>query len=296
MRGLILLSAGAILLTSASAQAKPLFARSAAAAPASAVSAAKISEVQRAIDEQRLLDAGRLLDEQMLAGVKDPQLAILGGDLNLARKRYDAALANYKLAESSPVTHARALQGQGLALSLLGRSSEAVATLERAVAADAKAWRAWNALGAEYDARSRWADADSAYQHAFVASDGAALVLNNRGYSRLLQRRRDEAVSDFVAALQKKPDLAEARTNLRLALAMGGDYERAIAGASSGDQAALLNNAGFAAGMRGDYAKAEELLGRAVTARGEYYARASENLKIVRALASRSDEAPHAGP
>ena len=67
---------------------------------------------------------------------------------------------------------------------------------------------------------------------------------------------------------------------------MGGDYERAIAGASSGDQAALLNNAGFAAGVRGDYAKAEELLGRAVTVRGEYYARASENLKIVRALAS----------
>lgn len=295
MRGLILLFAGAIIFTSASAQAKPLFGRS-AAAPSSAVSAATISEVQRAIDEQRLLDAGRLLDEQMLAGVKDPQLALLGGDLNLARKRYAAALANYKLAEAGPATHARALQGQGLALSLLGRSNEAVAVLQRAVAADANAWRAWNALGAEYDARSRWADADSAYQHAFTASDGDALVLNNRGYSRLLQRRRDEAVSDFVAALQKKPDLAEARTNLRLALAMGGDYERAIAGASSGDQAALLNNAGFAAGMRGDYAKAEELLGRAVTARGEYYARASENLKIVRALASRSDEAPHAGP
>jgi Flp pilus assembly protein TadD len=188
------------------------------------------------------------------------------------------------------------LQGQGLALSLLGRSNEAVAVLQRAVAADASAWRAWNALGAEYDARSRWTDADAAYQHAFASSDGAALVLNNRGYSRLLQRRRDEAVSDFVAALQKKPDLAEARTNLRLALAMGGDYERAIAGASSGDQAALLNNAGFAAGMRGDYAKAEELLGRAVTARGEYYARASENLKIVRALASRSDEPARAAP
>ena len=295
MRSLTLLFAGAIMLTSVSAEAKPLFGR-AAAASSGVVSTAKIAEVQRAIDEQRLLDAGRLLDEQTIAGVKDPQLALLGGDLNLARKRYDAALANYKLAEAAAPTHARSLQGQGLALSLLGRSTEAVAVLERAVAADATAWRAWNALGAEYDARSRWTNADAAYKHAFSASDGAAQVLNNRGYSRLLQRRRDEAVSDFVAALQKKPDLAEARTNLRLALAMGGDYERAIAGVTSTDQAALLNNAGFAAGMRGDYAKAEELLGRAVTARGEYYARASENLKIVRALASRSNEAPHAGP
>jgi Flp pilus assembly protein TadD len=295
MRSLILLFAGALAITSVSAEAKPLFGR-AAASPSGVVSEAKIAEVKRAIDEQRLLDAGRLLDEQTIAGVKDPRLALLGGDLNLARKRYAAALSNYKLAEAAPSTQARSLQGQGLALSLLSRSTEAVAVLERAVAADPKSWRAWNALGAEYDARSRWTDADAAYQHAFAASDGAAQVLNNRGYSRLLQRRRDEAVSDFVAALQKKPDLAEARTNLRLALAMGGDYERAIAGVTSSDQAALLNNAGFAAGMRGDYAKAEELLGRAVTARGEYYARASENLKIVRALASRSNEAPHAGP
>lgn len=296
MRTLSALCLGAIILTAAvPADAKPLFGRP-AAAPSGGVSEATVAQVQRAIDEQRLLDAGRLLDEQMLAGVKDPRLSLLGGDLNLARKRYDAALNSYKLAEAGPATHARSLQGQGLALSLLGRSNEAVAVLQRAVAADANAWRAWNALGAEYDARGRWADADAAYQHAFTASDGAALVLNNRGYSRLLQRRRDEAVSDFVAALQKKPDLAEARTNLRLALAMGGDYERAIAGASSGDQAALLNNAGFAAGMRGDYAKAEELLGRAVTARGEYYARASENLKIVRALASRSEEPARAAP
>jgi Flp pilus assembly protein TadD len=293
MRSLILLLAGVVVVAAGSADAGP-FRRS--AGPAAAVNAATISEVQRAIDEQRLLDAGRMLDEQMLAGVKDPHLALLGGDLNLARKRYAAALANYKLAEAAPATHARSLQGQGLALSLLGRSNDAVAMLLRATAADAGAWRAWNALGAEYDARSRWTDAEAAYQHAFSASSGVAQVLNNRGYSRLLQRRRDEAVADFVAALQKKPDLAEARTNLRLALAMGGDYERAVAGASSDDQAALLNNAGFAAGMRGDYAKAEELLGRAVTARGEYYARASENLKIVRALASRSDEPAHAAP
>ncbi len=99
-----------------------------------------------------------------------------------------------------------------------------------------------------------------------------------------------------MAALHKRPDFAEARTNLRLALAMGGDYERAIAGGSQNEQAALLNNAGFAAAMRGDYAKAEELLGRALTLKSEYYARASENLKIVRALAARSEAPAHAAP
>ena len=265
-----------------------------AAAPV--VSEASLSDIRHAIDEQRLLDAARMLDQAVLNGVKDPRLAVLGGDLSLARGRYEPALSDYRAAEASPSTLAASLQGQGLALSLLGRSDEALAMLRRAVSQDPTAWRAWNALGAEYDNRAQWPLAEDAYEHAFASSNGAALVLNNRGYSRLLQHRRDEAVSDLAAALGKKPDFTEARTNLRLALAMGGDYDRAIAGGAPGDQAALLNNAGFAAGMRGDYGKAQDLLVRAVALKSEYYARASENLKIVRALAARGDGATNANP
>jgi Flp pilus assembly protein TadD len=262
------------------------------------LTAAAAAEIRRAIDEQRLLDAGRMVDQAMLDGVKDPRLLLLGGDLNLARQRYNVALTSYRMAEDAPETRAQALQGQGLALAMLGRSTEALTMLQRAVSGDPNAWRAWSALGAAYDLRADWSKAEDAYAHAMAGSGGAPQVLNNRGYSRLLQRRRDEAVADLVAALQKKPDLAEARTNLRLALAMGGDYERAITGASTDDRAALLNNAGFAAGMRGDYAKAEELLNQALKVKSEYYARASENLKIVQALAAQDNgsAAPHARP
>lgn len=277
-----------------------------AAGPASAakssgqatLTAAGIAEIRRAIDEQRLLDAGRMIDEAMLGGVTDPRLSLLGGDLNLARKRYNVALTSYRMAEGSSDTRAQSLQGQGLALALLGRSNEALEMLKRAVAEDPKAWRAWSALGAQHDARADWTAAEAAYAQAMANSGGAPQVLNNRGYSRLLQSRRDEAVADLVAALQKKPDLTEARTNLRVALAMGGDYERAISGASADERAALLNNAGFAAGIRGDYAKAEELLNQALKVKSEYYARASENLKIVRALAAQNgaDATAHAGP
>lgn len=254
--------------------------------PEGALTSAAVAEIQRAIDEQRLLDAGRMIDQAMLDGVKDPRLSLLGGDLNLARKRYNVALTSYRMAETGTESRAQSLQGQGLALAMLGRSGEAMAMLKRAVLEDPQAWRAWNALGAAYDARGDWSAAEDAYVHAMTGSGGAPQVLNNRGYSRLLQRRRDEAVADLVAALHKKPDMAEARTNLRLALAMGGDYERAISGASADDRAAVLNNAGFAAGMRGDYAKAEDLLNEALKVKSEYYARASENLKIVRALAT----------
>jgi len=275
------LAMAAILLAATPAAAK-------SSAPEGALAPAAAAEIRRAIDEQRLLDAGRMIDQAMLEGVKDPRLALLGGDLNLSRKRYNVALASYRMAEDAAETRAQSLQGQGLALSLLGRSNEAMEVLKRAVAEDPKAWRAWNALGAEHDARGDWSNAENAYAQAMTASDGAPQVLNNRGYSRLLQRRRDEAVTDLVAALQKKPDMDEARTNLRLALALGGDYERATSGASPAERAALLNNAGFAAGMRGDYAKAEELLNQALTVKSEYYARASENLKIVQALAAQN--------
>jgi Flp pilus assembly protein TadD len=267
-------------------------------AKAPAFTPAAAAEIRRAIDEQRLLDAGRMIDQAMLNGVKDPRLALLGGDLNLARQRYNVALTSYRAAEETAETRARSLEGQGLALALVGRSAEAFEMLKKAVETDPQSWRAWNALGAQYDSRGDWTAAEDAYAKAMAASGGAPQVLNNRGYSRLLQRRRDEAVADLVAALQKKPDLAPARTNLRLALAMGGDYDRATSGSSSDDRAALLNNAGFAAAMRGDYVKAEELLNQALQSKTEYYSRASENLKIVRALASQGPavSAPHAAP
>ncbi len=246
-----------------------------------------LAEVQRAIDEQRYVDAGRMLDQAAVVGLSDPRLTLLSGELNLAKGRYDDALASFKQAQASATTRAKAMQGQGIALSLLNRSDEALAMLESAVAEDPSAWRAWNALGSEYDSRHDFTRAETAYDHALLGSNSAPSVVNNRGFSRLLQGRLDDAITDFVAALAKKPDLAAARTNLRLALAMKGEYDRALAGGAATDEAARLNNAGFAAMLRGDYPRAEELLTKAISLRSEYYGRASANLDMTRALAAR---------
>jgi len=75
-------------------------------------------------------------------------------------------------------------------------------------------------------------------------------------------------------------------------MAMKGEYERATAAGAQDDQAALLNNAGFAAMMRGDYAEAEALLTRAMQAKGEYYARAAQNLEVAKALEARQKAPP----
>jgi Flp pilus assembly protein TadD len=256
------------------------------------VTDAQVAQIQRALDEERYLDAERMLEAFSIAGVKDWRLILLDGDLSLARGHYDDALSSFKDAESYGDARAAAYEGEGIALAQLGRSNEAMAMLTKAVTANPAAWRAWNALGGEYDSKRAWTEAETAYDHALSDSDSAPVALNNRGFSRLMQGRLDDAVTDFVAALGKKPDLAAARNNLRLAMAMKGEYDRATAGGAPDDQATLLNNAGFAAILRGDYVKAEDLLNQAMKAKGEYYSRASDNLTLARSLAAHNQATP----
>lgn len=252
------------------------------------ISDEQLDAIQRALDEHRLIDAGRMIDGAMLSGKSHPRLDVLTGELGLARGRYDAAIQAFRLARRHSTVRNAAVQGEALALARSGRGAEATPLLKQVVAQDQLAWRAWNALGAQHDRRQQWADAELAYEHALAAAPNPAAPLNNRGYSRLLQGRLDAAIGDFVAALQERPDFAEARGNLRLALALRGDYERAVDGASAQERAPLLNNAGLAAGARGDFSKAEAMLQQAMDTKGEYYGRAAENLSLVRELASRT--------
>jgi Flp pilus assembly protein TadD len=178
------------------------------------------------------------------------------------------------------------LQGKGVALAEMGRSNDSVEALKAAVAADPSLWRAWNALAVQADRRHDWPEAEADYEQALKAPGVKPIVMNNRGYSRLLQGRYADASSDFVRALEINPGLSEARTNLRLSLAMQGRYEQATQMSGVEDRGTVLNNAGFAAVLRGDYPAAEKLFQQAVDARGNAYGRALENLKMVKALSS----------
>ena len=275
------LSANVALLSASPAQAG-LFGRS--EAPAPTVDDGIVNQIQQALDDQRFVDAGSLLDRALISGSSDPRLVLLAGELNLSKGRYDAALANFKRVDTQPSLRARALEGEGISMSLLGRADDALPVLETAVSLSPNAWRTWNAIGVVYDRRHDWPKADAAYDHAMTASNASPLVLNNRGFSRLSQNRLDEAAADFVAALQKKPDFSPARNNLRLTIAMKGDYTRATEGANTADRPSVLNNAGFAAMARGDYSTARNLLGQAIQAKGEYYSVAAANLETVHGL------------
>jgi Flp pilus assembly protein TadD len=252
-----------------------------------------VADIERAIDEKRYIDAASTIDIAVISGSKDPRLVLLAAKLDLARARYDEALEEFRKAQATPQTRGAAMEGEGLALSLSGRGGEALPVLKKTVAEFPRSWRAWNALGGAYDDQRKWTEADDAYAHALAASDAPAIVINNRGYSYLLRNRLDEATADFVEALRQRPDLEAARTNLRLAMALKGQYARATAGAQKDSEAALLNNAGFAALVRGDYAQAEALLQQAMARKGEYYDLAAANLELVRESKARQAAESH---
>lgn len=283
-------AAAALLVGSQPAQARGLFGshdKSAGAEVSSPIADAAATSAAQAISEHRYLDASGILDAALANGVTSPELTLLNGEVLLARGQFEGALGLFEAVRSQPGEEARALEGEGLAYASLDRPNDAVPALQAAVQKDPSLWRAWNALGASYDQRQDWAAADAAYARALSAPGvETALVRNNHGYSLLLRRRIDEAVKEFVGALERDPALTSARTNLRLALALEGRYDKASVSGVGEDRAAVLNNVGLAAAMRGDYAAADRLLNEAISARGQFYGRASENLQMAHALQS----------
>ncbi len=242
------------------------------------------ADIAAAIDEGRLADAGESLTEALRLYPGRAEFHVLEGDLDLQRGQLPEALEAYQRAESDAANRGLALQGEGIALAGLGRDAESFRRLSEAAASGVADWRTWNALGAYYDGLRQWIEADAAYAKAIDLSGGSAIVLNNRGYSRLLRRQSEAAAEDFAAALRLRPGMSPARTNLRLALAMSGQYDQATEGAGPDDQARLYNNAGLMAAARNDFPQARALLQRALTTSPEYYQRAADNLRIVEML------------
>src|ERR1700739_3898468 len=83
-------------------------------APPANLSDGQVADIRRAIDEQRYVDAGEALDRAGLAGVQDPRISLLRGDLALAQGQYQIALDEFRTIEKNAATHAQALEGEGV--------------------------------------------------------------------------------------------------------------------------------------------------------------------------------------
>jgi Flp pilus assembly protein TadD len=223
-------------------------------------------------------DALRLYRELLVRDPNNNRVKLGIADCELASKDPSGANQLYQELGNDPSIHARVLQGQGIALLRLGQNGPAEKALKEAVAADATLWRAWNALGALDDANQKWDDANQAYAKALALAPRSAAINNNLGFSLLSQEKLEQAIKSFQAALEIDPSLQPAQMNLRIALALEGRYDEAAAGIQGPSLPATLNNIGFAAMARGDYAKAEAYFTQAVNASSSYEEMASKNL------------------
>lgn len=249
-----------------------------------------LSLAEKALTDGRYGDAGKLLKRVFASEPNNPQGTFLLAELNLATGKPGNASVIFSGIAQAPDARAEAYQGKGVSLMLMGKNAEGSEGLRRAVDKNPDLWRAWNALGAYHDSKGEWGEAETCYQEALNIKPRAALVLNNFGFSKILQGEFDDGIAKLNEALKLEPTLEPARRNLRLAFAWKGKYVHAMAGAEKKDMGQVLNNVGFVALLRGDYTNAESYLLRAVELDRGFNNSASRNLAYLRDMRDITNE------
>lgn len=239
---------------------------------------------EAAFNEGRYRDATTILERVLLGEPENIQANLIMAEVSLAVGDLRRAAAGFNQLAVVEAVRPRALQGKAIALLRDGRGSGVQLELEEAVTSDPTLWRAWSALGFIHDAANEWDLAEDAYARAIELQPEAAIVHNNRGYSRILQKRYDDAIVDLVTALQLDPQSPETQRNLRMALAWSGNYNQALAGAVPGSRAEVLNNVGYVALLKGDFDEAEGYLLRAIETDPSFNQTAFRNLALLESM------------
>ena len=238
-----------------------------------------LAEIHRALDAKRVDDASPMLERLLFINPRSVEGHLAAARMHLLQGRHRLAIQSYEPLLDDPKVGARAHEGMGIAQLQSGDHEAARSHLATAVERDPGLWRAWNALGYLRDSARDWDDAEASYARALEARPDSAEVLNNRGFSRLLRGRYEDAIGDFRAALDAAPASKVARMNLRIALAWLGRYVEALAGVAPPDLPRVLNNVGYVAMLKGDYATAESYFSRAMEISPSYNTTAASNLR-----------------
>ncbi|MEO7240351.1 MAG: tetratricopeptide repeat protein [Sphingomicrobium sp.] len=255
-----------------------------AAAIASGAPGPPLAEAAHAIAAGRLDQARMMIANAVAAGASAASVERLLADLAFASGNSAEALARYEKLLAQKPADAAIAERAGIAALKLGKTARATALLNQATASPQATWRGWNARGVTADLRRDWDAADAAYAEAARRSPDQPELLNNMGWSQLLRGNWADALALLTRAAERDPDSTRAANNLELATAaLANDLPRRRARESDGDWAARLNDAGVAAHLLGDDARATAAFARAIEARTLWYERAANNLKLVEA-------------
>jgi Flp pilus assembly protein TadD len=266
-----------------------VLAGAAAAAPAAALPAAapppnidRIAEAEHAINVGRLDQARAMIATAVAQGLKGEALDRALADLAFGDGRNGEALDRYKLLLGLHPTDALVAERAAISAIRAGNIGTAKGLAEHATSLPQASWRAWNARGVAADLRSDFATADESYERALALSPYRGEVLNNIGWSRLLRGDWDGAIAPLEEAVTLMPKSERAANNLELArAALASDLPQRRPGESDAAWAARLNDAGVAAELRGDRARAVAAFSQAIESRPSWYERAANNLSAV---------------
>jgi tetratricopeptide (TPR) repeat protein len=242
-----------------------------------------LSRAASAINES---DVDRALFFYIKALQFDPQdadlLAVIG-NLHRLQQRPEYAVRAYTLALRIDPDHLPSLEGRGLLLLANNEDARAVIDLARAVVISPEAWRAYNGLGILADRRDEHNLAISYYDSAMSnpAAD-AALLFNNRGYSKLLSGRYAAAQADLeMSAITL--GYTQAWLNLGTVYARQHRYQHAVEAYSHLlSEPEACNKAATVAIEEGEFDAAERLLERAIRLSPTYYPEAENSLAQLR--------------
>jgi Flp pilus assembly protein TadD len=220
-----------------------------------------IADATRA--EGRFAEAMQIYQEVLVSDSRSVAAQYGVAECLLALGKAGDARPMFEALAHNPKFHAVGLQGEGLALLVLGQREDGAKFLREAVEADPKLWRAYNGLGLLADLKRQPDEAAEHYAKALAGSESAA-VFNNMGYSRLLAGKPDEAIVSFRKALGLEPN--------------------------SEQMAAALNNVGYIAMQRGDFHSAEGYLARSMENSSSFNTIAARNLEHLKSLQSDGDQ------
>jgi Flp pilus assembly protein TadD len=241
----------------------------------------RLLEAAHAINTGRLEQARTMIGNAVAAGASGPPVERLLADLAFVSGRNDEALTRYKILVAGNPADLLLAERAGIAALKAGDVERATVLIERAVTSAAPSWRAWNARGVLADLQRDWPAADAAFSRAAQLAPAQAEIFNNQGWSQLLRGNWGEAIAPLERAADLDPQSVRIADNLELArAAIAGDLPSRRQGESDQEWAARLNDAGVVARLRDDNVRAIAAFSRAIEARGVWYERAANNLRL----------------
>jgi tetratricopeptide (TPR) repeat protein len=177
---------------------------------------------------KKVLEIQELLEENHQAPSSKASLLRELGNLLVAAKEYEAAIASYDQALKIQPDYHYAWYNRGYALGNLGRLEEAIASYDQALAFQPDLHQAWNNRGYALRNLGRLEEAIASYDQALAFQPDLHQAWNNRGNALRNLRRLEEAITSYDQALVFQPDYYQTWYNRGNALRNLGRLEEAI--------------------------------------------------------------------